>query len=202
MPPRFVAEQLSHPSGILGVIFRQLMNRTNASLNAYALEQLAVSSGDRVLEIGFGGGLLLPRLLDRAALVCGVDRSRQAVAAANKRFATAVREGRAKFCEATIESLPFGDAQFTRVVTVNTVYFWTSLQEGFSELSRVSRPGGRAAIGFLPKEYMDRMNMPADIFTPRAPDDIIRAINDAGFRDARIRRPTAQTKWNVAVAEK
>lgn len=28
-------------------------------------------------------------------------------------------------------------------------------------------------LGFLPKAHMDRMNMPAEIFTPREPDEVI-----------------------------
>jgi hypothetical protein len=55
-------------------------------------------------------------------------------------------------------------------------------------------------VGFLPKERMDRMGMPTDIFTSRAPDDVITALTRAGFSDARIERPEPTTPWNVLVA--
>src|SRR5258706_13990759 len=80
MAPRFIARQLSHPSGFLGAVIMFLMNRGNAGINAFALEKLAPSAHDRILEIGFGGGLLLPKLMARAALVCGVDRLNKTVA--------------------------------------------------------------------------------------------------------------------------
>ena len=71
MPPRIVARQLSHPQGFLGRIIRLLMNRTNAQLNAFAIRQLQLKATDRVLEIGFGGGATLPKLLAGAAFVAG-----------------------------------------------------------------------------------------------------------------------------------
>jgi hypothetical protein len=57
-------------------------------------------------------------------------------------------------------------------------------------------------VGFLPKEFLDRANMPADIFTSRTPDDITNAMRGAGFREARIVQKDAATKWKVAVAVK
>ncbi|PBB23946.1 MULTISPECIES: hypothetical protein [unclassified Mesorhizobium] len=38
---------------------------------------------------------------------------------------------------------------------------------------------------------MDRLNMPADIFTPRDPNDVIAALRDAGFKETEIRRPNS-----------
>ena len=201
MAPRFVAQQLSHPAGILGFVIRHLMNRSNARLNAFALNKLDASLGDRVLEVGFGGGLLLPQLVERASLVCGLDRSAQVVGAASARFAQAVRDGRAEFHEGAVESLPFADGRFNKAISINTVYFWKSLEAGFAELHRVMSPGGRIVIGFLPKEFMDRMNMPKDIFTSRTPEDVCEAMAKARFRDVRIEQG-AGVKWRVAVATK
>ena len=47
------------------------MNRHNAKLNAFAVHQLNLTSSDRVLEIGFGGGVTLPLLIKQARFVGG-----------------------------------------------------------------------------------------------------------------------------------
>jgi arsenite methyltransferase len=198
--PRFLARQLSRPTGLLGRVIARLMNRTNANMNAFAVGQLELTASDRVLEIGFGGGVTLPSLIARAAFVGGVDRSRDVVERAQAKFSGAVAAGRADFREGSIEALPFDAAAFDKVCTVNTVYFWASLDDGFAEIRRVLSPGGRVVVGFLPKDRMDRMGMPADIFTSRAPGDVIAALTQAGFAEVRVERPTATTPWNVIVA--
>jgi arsenite methyltransferase len=200
MPPRFISKQLSCPTGFFAPIMGLLMNRHNAKMNSFALHQLRLTPADRVLEIGFGGGLNLPHLIAGAAFGGGVDRSSAMVRRARSRFHQAVSAGRADIRGGTVEDIPFPATSFSKVCTVNTIYFWNSLEAGFAEIHRVLSPGGRAVIGFLPKDHMDRMGMPPDIFTTRAPDEVLAALERAGFSEIRIERPTPSTPWNVIVA--
>ena len=149
MPPRFIARQLSSPKGFFGGIMGRLMNRHNAKLNAYADRQLDLTPSDRILEIGFGGGVTLPSLIAGAAFVGGIDRSRDMVRRANARFSEAVSAGRAIFREGNVEELPFEASSFGKVCTVNTVYFWNSLDAGFAEMHRVLSPGGRVVVAIV-----------------------------------------------------
>jgi arsenite methyltransferase len=200
MPPRFIARQLSRPTGFFGRIMGRLMNWHNAKLNSYAVRQLELTPSDRVLEVGFGGGVSLPALIAGAAFVGGVDRSSDMVRRAKAMFSEAVSAGRADFREGNVEELPFEGSSFAKVCTINTIYFWSSLDAGFAEIRRVLLPGGRVVVGFVPKERMDHMGMPADIFTSRAPEDVVAALMKAGFSDVCIERPEPTTPWNVIVA--
>ena len=176
------------------------MNWHNAKLNSYAVRQLELAPSDRVLEVGFGGGVTLPSLLAGAAFVGGVDRSSDMVRRAKAIFSEAVSAGRTDFREGTVEEIPFEASSFEKVCTVNTIYFWSSLDAGFAEIRRVLLPGGRVVVGFVPKERMDSMGMPADIFTSRSPEDVVAALRKAGFSDVRIEQPEPTTPWNVIVA--
>jgi ubiquinone/menaquinone biosynthesis C-methylase UbiE len=186
----------------MGAVIRRLMNRHNARMNAFAVRELQLVSSDRVLEIGFGGGVTLPALMRTAAFVAGIDRSHDVVAWARRRFAEAITTGRAAFRQGSVEALPYETATFDKACTVNTVYFWTSLDAGFAELHRVLAPRGRIAVGFLPKERMERMGMPDDIFTTRAPQEIVAALTRAGFTEATAKRPDPRTAWTVVVASR
>ena len=99
-----------------------------------------------------------------------------------------------------MEALPFEASSFGKVCTVNTVYFWSSLDAGFAEIHRVLSPGGRVFVGFVPKEPMDRLGMPADIFTLRTPDSVITALTRVGFTGVGVDRPEPTTPWIVIVA--
>jgi len=200
MPPRFIARQLSHPTGFAGYVVAKLMNRHNAKMNAFALRQLELTSVDRVLEIGFGGGVALQSLIDKADSVSAVDRSSDVIRRAKARFSVAIKTGRLNFREGSVEALPFETGAFGKVYTANTVYFWSSLDAGFTEIHRVLMPGGRVVVAFLPKERMDTMSFPTDIFTSRSPEDVIAALREAYFKNIRIERPEPTTAWNVVVA--
>mgnify|MGYP000037537234 FL=1 len=201
MPPRFVARQLSHPSGFGGRLVRLGMNRGNARVNAFAVDRLDPRSTDAIVEVGFGGGPNLRRLLDRSASVVGIDRSADAVAAATKTFAAECRQGRARFLLGDVGRLPIDDASCTKALTVHTVYFWRSLEQGFGEFIRVLRPGGLLAVGFVPREHMETMGMPPDIFTTRTPGELREAAADAGF-SVDICQSPGGAPWIVALCRK
>jgi len=177
-----------------------LMNWRNAKLNAFAVQQLEVGPSDRVLEIGFGGGVALRSLVGRASFVGGVDLSSEMVEWANAKYSDAVAAGSAHFRQGSVEAIPFDAASFRKALTVNTVYFWRSLELGFAEIGRVLVPGGRVVIGFLPKEGMDRLGLRPDIFTARTPGEISAALSASGFRHVYLERPYPTTPWIVAVA--
>mgnify|MGYP002621833960 CR=1 FL=1 len=61
----------------------------------------------------------------------------------------------------------FADAEFDRVVTVNTVAIWPDLEAGLRELHRVTRPGGRIVIawhgGTRPSMLTRRLALPGHL---------------------------------------
>ena len=200
-PPRLIARHLAHPRGILGRLVGSLMNRHNGRMNRFALELLGVRSSDRVLEIGFGGGVTLAPLIESSAHVTGIDRSQDVVEWAKARFRAVVDAGGAEFRTGAVEALPLDSDQFHKACSVNTVYFWSSLPEGARELKRVLRRDGRLALGFLPGEAMKRLGYPEDIFTLRSVDDVRGSLKEAGFGVVEARRPGPDTAWTVVVAE-
>jgi arsenite methyltransferase len=179
-----ISRQLAQPSGAGGRVIAAFMNRGNRSLNRRAIELLDVGPSSRALDVGFGGGLALPLLLERAAHVTAVDRAQDMVAAAGARHADDVAAGRLAVAAGDIDALPLADGSVDRILTVNTVYFWRDLASAFGELQRVMAPGARLVIGIRDGSVMERVDR--DIFTLRTPDELANALRDAGFHDVDI----------------
>lgn len=159
-------------------------------MNARAVALLEVQGNERILDLGFGGGLGLDLLLARAAHVVGIDRASDMVAAGRKQRAADIAAGRLELLEGDVQALPLPDGCIDGVVTVNTVYFWPDLAAAFAEIRRVLTPGGRIVIGIRDGAVMTKVS--PDVFTLRAPADIGASLTAAGFEAVRVVSPEDQ----------
>lgn len=182
-----LSRQLSDPSGLGGKLVARGMNRGNAEMNARALEHLAPLKDSRVLEIGFGGGATLPKLLAEAADVTGFDRAGDMVDAAKQRHAEDVTAGRLRLDAGDIYDLPYDDGAFDHVLTVNTVYFWPDLYAALVEIRRVMMPESKLVIGIRDPSVMQKVDR--SIFTVREPSEVKEAAESAGFANVGLYSP-------------
>lgn len=104
------------------------------------LDALHLRPGDRLLDVGCGGGLLLRDAARAGATVTGVDHSQEMVRLARERAPGAeVTLGEA-------ERLPFGNASFSAVSMSVVFLFFGDPVAVLRECARVLEPGGRLAI--------------------------------------------------------
>ena len=176
-----LSDQLSRPSGRFGRLVAAGMNRGNRAMNAAAIERLGVRPGDRVLDLGFGGGLTLQPLLDAGAVVTGCDRSHDMIAAARSTHPDAT------IVVGDVAALPFVDHAFDAVLSVNTVYFWRDLPAALLEIRRVMAPGGHLVLGVRDPQSMRRVSR--DVFTIRPPAEIADVVGAVGFTGAHLDSP-------------
>jgi SAM-dependent methyltransferase len=190
-----LGRQLGHPRGRSGRLVGAVLNRRNASTVAAAVASVPVHPGDRLVDVGFGGGLglelLLRRLQDEAGgcgVVHGMDVSETMVAAAGRRFRPHVAAGRLELHRAPMEALPLGNSAVDAAITLNTIYFLPDLAAAFRELHRVLRPGGRLVIGLGEPAAMARMAVTREGFHIRPVGVVIDALGAAGLVLAEHRR--------------
>jgi ubiquinone/menaquinone biosynthesis C-methylase UbiE len=103
-------------------------------------------AGDRILDVGCGGGYLA-RLLAAAAapdgLVTGVDPSGPAISYARRRA-----PGNCSFSVGVAQDLDLPDRSFDLVTSTLAVHHFPEAerQAAFGEMYRVTRPGGRLLV--------------------------------------------------------
>jgi ubiquinone/menaquinone biosynthesis C-methylase UbiE len=138
------------PQGFLGRLGGMIMARANAGCGAWVTELLEVGPNDAVLEIGFGPGVVVERLSKLATRghVAGIDPSREMVEQARARNATAIQNGRVEIRRGSVESLPFDDNSFDKVLAINSMQVWPDAGAGLRDIRRVMKPAASVALGF------------------------------------------------------
>jgi SAM-dependent methyltransferase len=146
---RPLTSPFAHPRGLRGRLAGRFMVWTNKTDEVADL--VGAGPGERVLEVGYGGGGLV-RVLIRGigsdGVVCGADPSADMRGLATRRNRRAVAAGRADLRVGTAAATGFPDETFDHVVAVNTVAIWPDLEAGLRELYRVTRPGGDVVIAW------------------------------------------------------
>jgi ubiquinone/menaquinone biosynthesis C-methylase UbiE len=113
------------------------------------LRFIPIRSGQQVLEVGCGTGVVLR---DLAALVgsrgyaLGVDQSRSLVAAARRLIARDPRRDRIGARWAIGEQLPFRRPRFDVTLAVTVILHVQDPLRVVKEMARVTRPGGHVAV--------------------------------------------------------
>src|SRR5262249_10500905 len=114
------------------------------------LDRLALAPTARVLELGCGTGVILPRSLPKRpgflGRVVGVDQSAAFIEAARRFAAEEGVADRVEFHVGDIHALPFPDASFDAVVAHTTISHVSEPLIVLKEAARVLHPDGTLVI--------------------------------------------------------
>jgi ubiquinone/menaquinone biosynthesis C-methylase UbiE len=154
---KFFASQLRKPHGEFATTIVHKMNVGNKLINTTAIEALALEPNDTVLEIGMANGLYVNAIVEAASSIhyVGCDFSEEMIRQANHLNQHYVQQGRAAFILSNADELPFQEDSFTKLFTVNTLYFWEDPVETLKEFSRVLQPNGKLVVAIRPKASME-----------------------------------------------
>lgn len=177
------------PEGLLGRLAGLTMAFLNGAMNRAAVEILDPGPDAHVLEVGFGPGEALAELLRRTerGRVAGVDPSAAMHAQARRRNRAAIGEGRLVLRSATAEAIPFDDAEFSHVLSVNSAQIWPAPEAGFRECRRVLAPGGLLVAAVRVRSDSGRRPFDGIALDAPALGRLQGALAGAGFRDVELR---------------
>ena len=121
----------------------------HARLRRRFLKFVPVRSGERVLEVGCGTGVVvrdLAGLVGRRGEVVGVDASRRLLDRARALSRETARHARIAWRVADAASLPFAANRFDAALAVTVILHVADPLRVVREMARVTRPGGRVAV--------------------------------------------------------
>ena len=109
------------------------------------LSLMHIQPADRILDLGCGSGWLVRRLATilPEGSATGVDVSDEMVRRARL---AASNLPNAAFLNGTAEEIPAPPDSFTKIISVESAYYWHDLNRGLGEMLRVLAPGGSAWI--------------------------------------------------------
>lgn len=148
-----LAQQLKKPTGDQGIQVGEFMAKGNANFYKQLPGLLHHKAYATVLEIGMGAGFHIQELASQLSVnrYHAVDYSDLMVAQTilnNKGLSIL------KATHGNANNLSFADNYFDLLFTINTVYFYDSLETVFKEYNRVLKPCGILVIGKRTKENL------------------------------------------------
>jgi ubiquinone/menaquinone biosynthesis C-methylase UbiE len=147
------------------------------------LAALAFGPGDRLLDVGCGGGAFLRRARESGCAIAGLDHSREMV-----RLARAKTGARIEL--AGVTAMPFADGEFTAVSCLVAFFFFAEPVRALREMRRVLDPEqGRIAVMTTAPEAKGTPAAPYPLASRghfHTDDELIALAREAGFGEARI----------------
>lgn len=179
-----LAAQLRQPDGEFGLVVGNNMNVGNLHINQKTIELLALTPNDQVLEIGMGNGFFVKDLFSIAPNIryTGLDFSPLMVEEATKLNQEFVEKGKVNFHLASADAMPFEEGSFTKIFTINTLYFWEDPVQTLVELRRVLKPDGELFLAIRPKEIMQHYPFVKYGFTMFSQEEVEALLNQNGFQ--------------------
>ena len=150
------------------------------------LDALQLTTDDRLLDVGCGGGALIRHVRDTVGCtVAGVDHSRQMVKLAAPYAALG-----------SADALPFQDGYFTAVSSIQAFMFFDDALQALREMRRVLDPDrGRGAIWTTAPEGRGTPASPEPVASLghfRTDEELLDLARAAGFREPEL---AARDEW-------
>ncbi|MBB5636953.1 ubiquinone/menaquinone biosynthesis C-methylase UbiE [Pedobacter cryoconitis] len=196
-----IAGQLGCPSGDKGLRTAESMAINNGNMITLTISELNLKPNDVVLEIGPGNGSHVIQLLKdiKYLLYYGVDISSLMISEAVKLNESFVTSGRADFSLSDGEKLNFAADFFTRIFTVNTLYFWRNPKAYAAEILRVLKPGGLFSLTFGSREFMEKLPFTQYDFQLYSQQEAEELLLSSGFKIRSVNLQTEKVRSNAGM---
>lgn len=180
-------EQFARPSGLAGKLAGLFMKKENERLNEWTLSFLNIERGDRVLEIGFGPGKALQKVVETQDIsLYGTDPSEAMVETVLRKLHANGKAKQVGIINGTARDLETFSQPLDKIFSVNNLNFWETPLETLVHLRSLLRKEGRIALTLCPHE-----NGADDDTTVVLGGQLQALLVEAGFHEVQVHiKPT------------
>lgn len=119
-------------------------------------------------------------------LVKGVDFSIDAVSVCRHKLSKFITSGLLELQCADVCQLPFPAEMFTKVCSVNAIYFWADPKAAHSEIYRVLQECGKFVLRFSPRNEMRNRKFTQHGFKLYESDEVMELLKKVGFHNISV----------------
>ncbi|WP_269234564.1 class I SAM-dependent methyltransferase [Flavobacterium flavigenum] len=179
-----IASQLKHPTGEKGIEMANMMHETNINMTRHSVQNLNISSGNSILELGHGNAGHAAFIFEQAQNLkyYGLEMSDLMFQEARRINRNFVSQKQAFFSIYDGNIIPFEAASFDKIFTVNTIYFWQDPQQLLLEIYRVLKPNGNFCLTFAEESFMKTLPFTQFEFELYSTEKALQLIEKTDFR--------------------
>lgn len=191
-----IASQLKKPEGQKGIEMANMMHETNINMTLSSIQNLHISHGDIILELGHGNAAHLEYLMEQSSNLkyYGLEMSELMYQEARQINRNYVSQKQAFFLLYDGNQIPFPDAHFNKIFTVNTLYFWQEPVKFLSEIYRVLDNKGIFSLTFAQESFMKKLPFTAFEFELYNTEKVKKLISQTPFKVIKTENQTEKVK--------
>lgn len=164
------------------------MNIINNAMYRNTVSLMEISSGENMLDIGYGNGYLLECVYKKTkANLYGIDISEDMKIQATKRNKAAMKDGKLFLDTGDCCDLQYENDFFAAITSINTVYFWNDTVKGLSEIYRTLKEGGSFYNVVYTKEWLDKLSYTEKGFKKFESEELAAFGRTAGFCNIQVK---------------
>ena len=132
------------PKGLGGSLMVNMMNIGHSPMAEWGLKHIKINKNDISLDVGCGGGANIKKLLEKSPRVKFLALIIQRLVLENQKklIKFAVERKHCEILQGNVQELPFANETFDLATAFETIYFWSDIDQSFSQIYRVLKKGG------------------------------------------------------------
>lgn len=172
------------------------MEKGHRPVGKQAIDLLAIPDDARVLDVGCGSGWATRLMAEKArnGRAVGIDIADEMVTLARD---TSSSLSNIEFKVATAERLPFGDGEFNRAFSMESLYYYADMWGALQEIRRVLEPGGLFACvvdlyyeNAPSHQWVDQLKVPVQLLSSAQYRELFEQAGFVNVREQRLYDPT------------